>query len=127
MPVRRVVPRVSIPEWVPWAVREHGLTPATGMVLVSMCVLADSELLCEQSLANIGQNVGIARSAVQAGVARLIEISAIVELERSGRNAPSRFRISAAQPPTAAQLRLLGTLAKRRATLDGSGWLVSVD
>lgn len=107
--------------------REHSLSAATFAVLFSMCELGDDEWICAQSERNIAQNVGLARSSVQLAITQLLEIHAIVDLGRESKRSVRRFRVSATRPPTAAQLRLLATPATRRATLDGNGWLVSVD
>jgi len=116
-----------VPDWVPWAVREHGLTPATALVLISLCQLGDAEWVCTESAAKIAENVGVARSATQKALARLIEIQAITPLGTGPRSQARTYRVSASRPPTAAQLRLLATSATRRAVVDGNGWLVSVD
>jgi DNA-binding transcriptional ArsR family regulator len=128
VPPKPVTPRVSVPAWLSWAVREHQLTPATFAVLYTLCELGDREWVCVVSERDIAENVGIARSAVQRALARLLEIHAIVDLGRESKRAPQRFRVSPSQPPTAAQLRLLATSATRRAAMGSDGgWLVSVD
>jgi hypothetical protein len=128
VPPRPVAPRLTVPAWLSWAVREHSLTPATFAVLFSVCELADAEGMCEQSERNIAQNVGVARSAVQRALTQLVEIQALDDLGRRTRRSPQRFRVSPSRPPTAAQIRLLATKATRRATQgpDGS-WLALVE
>jgi hypothetical protein len=128
VPPRPVAPRFTVPEWVTWAVREHGLTPATFAVLITLCQLSDEEWMCEQSERNIAQNANVARSAVQKALTRLVEIQAIVDLGRRNVRTPQRYRVSPSRPATAAQLRLLATPATRRAILgpDG-GWLTAVE
>lgn len=107
--------------------REHSLSPATFAVLFSLCELGDDEWICEQSERNIAQNVGVARSAVQRALAQLLEIQAIVDLGRTSKRSPRRFRVAPSRPPTAAQIRLLATKATRRAANDQGAWLVSVE
>ena len=125
---RPVSLRFSVPEWWSWAVREHELSPATALVLISLCQLGDAEWVCSASERDVAQNARIARSATQRAIARLIEIQAIVDLGRESRREPRKLRVSPSRPPTAAQLRLLATPATRRA-VQGSdgGWLVAVD
>ena len=127
-PPRPVAPRFSVPAWLTWAVREHGLSPATALVVISLCQLGDGEWICSASERDIAENVGIARSAAQRGILRLLEIQAVVDLGRESKRAPRKLRVSPSQPPTAAQLRLLATPAARRAVQGGNGsWLVRVD
>jgi hypothetical protein len=122
-----VAPRISVPAWLSWAVREHELSPATFAVLFTLCELGDDEWVCTESAAKIAQHCGVARSATQKALARLIEIQAIVPLGEGPRSRARTYRVSASRPPTAAQLRLLATPATRRAVQGGNGWLVSVD
>jgi hypothetical protein len=127
-PPRKVAPRFTVPDWVTWAVREHGLNAAALAVLVSLCQLGDEEWTCSASERDIAENVGLSRSTVQIALTRLLEIRAVLDLGRAGKRSPRKLRVSAFQPPTAAQLRLLATSATRRATLGpNGGWLVAAD
>lgn len=126
MAPKPTAPRLAVPDWLSWAVREHALTPATFAVLFTLCELGDDEWICEQSERNLAQNVGLARSSVQIALAQLLEIGAITDLGRAGKRSPQRFRVSATRPPTAAQVRMLATKAVRRAVNDKGAWIVAV-
>lgn len=127
MAPKPVAPRHSAPKWWSWAKREHDLTPETILVLFALCDLGDDEWICAVSERMLADHAGVARMTARKALLRLVEIGAIVDLGRAGKRSPQRFRVSPAQPSTAAQLRLLATPASRRATLDGNGWLVKVE
>lgn len=126
MTPKPVAPRASIPAWFLWARREHNLAPEVVLVLLAMCELGDEEWICAQSERNVAQCAGVARSTVQKSLERLLEIRAIADLGRESKRSVRRFRVAAFQPPTAAQVRLLATPAKRRAVNAQGDWIVAL-
>jgi hypothetical protein len=126
MPPRKVAPRLTHPDWLFWAKREHALTAEAILVLVVLCELGGEEWVCTESAANIAQHAGISRSTAQKALDRLIEITAIVPLGIGPRSQARTYRVSPSRPHTAAQLRLLATPATRRAANDDGSWLVAV-
>jgi hypothetical protein len=126
-PPRKVAPRLTYPDWLFWAKREHALTAEAVLVLLTLCELGDDEWLCAQSAANLAQHAGISRSTTQKALDRLVEVLAITPLGTGSRREPRKYRVSASRPPTAAQLRLLATPATRRAIADNGAWIVAVD